>query len=192
MIRAVIFDFYGVLALNGWQAFKTLHFTDRPELWDQVFELGRKVDAGSANYDELVAFTARVTGESEPTVRYQLEHTVADKRLLQFIQTELKPHYKLGVLSNASSNVVGKVLAPEDEALFDAIVLSHHVGLTKPDPKMYKAVVDKLGVGMEEALLVDDQERHANGARVAGMQALVYKDFDEFTKDIRPLLQGAL
>ena len=89
-IKAVIFDLYGVLALNGWQAFKAKHFTDRVEVWDQIFEIGRKVDAGLADYDELIRFTAEEAEESEATVRYQLEHTSANDELLDYIRTDLK------------------------------------------------------------------------------------------------------
>ncbi|MEJ0073284.1 MAG: HAD-IA family hydrolase [Candidatus Saccharibacteria bacterium] len=177
MIKAVIFDLYGVLALNGWQAFKTKHFTDREDVWTEVFKLGRKVDAGQADYTELIRFTAEQTGESEATVRYQLEHTVVNRELLSYIRTELKPRYKLGILSNASTNkVIDELFMPEDEALFDAIVLSHHVGLTKPQAEMYHAIAARLRLRPAECLFVDDQERHAAGAEYAGMRALVYTD----------------
>ncbi len=176
-IRAVIFDLYGVLALNGWQAFKAHHFAEHEDTWTEVFELGRRVDAGQADYAELIQFTAEKTGESEATVRYQLEHTLANDELLSYIEAELKPRYKLGILSNASStNVLDEVLTPEQVALFSSVTLSHHVGLTKPDKDMYQAAADRLGVPVEECLFVDDQERHVAGALAAGMQAVVYTD----------------
>lgn len=188
-VQAIIFDMYGVLAINGWQAFKFKHFADREDVWDKVFQLGRKVDAGIADYAELVRYTAEQTGESEATVRYQLEHTVANEALLEYIGTQLKGHYKLGILSNASSNkVIDEVFTAEQEALFDEIVLSHHVGLTKPDTRMYQAVADRLGVPVEACVFVDDQARHVHGAHDAGMQALVYTDDDALRADLAKIL----
>ncbi len=186
--RAIIFDLYGVLALNGWQAFKAKHFSDKPGTWDEVFELGRQVDAGLAQYAELIRFTAQKTGEFEATVRYQLEHTLPNEQLLEYIGRQLKPRYMLAILSNASSNVVGHILAPAQEDLFEAIVLSHHVGLTKPDIRMYKAAAAKLGVDTSECIFVDDQERHASGAKDAGMQAVVYSTFEQFKAQIEEVL----
>jgi HAD superfamily hydrolase (TIGR01509 family) len=189
VVKAVIFDLYGVLALNGWQAFKAKYFTARPEVWDEIFQLGRKVDAGLADYAELVRFTAEQSGESEATVRYQLEHTLANDELLVYIATELKPHYKLGILSNASSShVLDGVFAKEQRALFDVVTLSRHVGHTKPEAEMYEAAASRLGVEVEECIFVDDQDRHATGAREAGMQAIVYVDFDQFKSDITKVL----
>jgi HAD superfamily hydrolase (TIGR01509 family) len=185
VIKAIIFDLYGVLALNGWQAFKARHLTDKPATWDEVFELGRKVDAGLADYGELIHFTAKKTGESEATVRYQLEHTTVNDELLSYIATDLKPRYKLGILSNASSNIVSELFLPAQEQLFDAIVLSHHVGLTKPDAGMYEAIAEKLYVDTKECIFVDDQERHVIGAKAAGMQALVYEEVEVLRKEIQ-------
>ena len=187
-IRTVIFDLYGVLALNGWQAFKAHHFSGREDVWTEVFELGRKVDAGLADYAELILFTAQKTGESEDTVRYQLEHTVANEELFTYIEHSLKPHYKLGILSNASSSkVLSEVFKPTQVALFDSITLSHHVGLTKPDKAMYEAAAERLVVEVGECLFIDDQERHANGARNAGMKALVYTNFETLKQEISRL-----
>lgn len=185
--KAVIFDLYGVLAINGWQAFKAAHFAEREHIWHQIFHLGRRVDAGLAHFNELVRFTAEQSGETEATVRHQLEHTIANNELLEFIGAELHGHYRLGVLSNASNDaVIERIFTPQQRGLFDAIVLSHHVGLTKPDMRIFAAVAERLGVIPEECLFVDDQERHVNGAREAGMQAVVYTDVAE----LKELLAG--
>ncbi len=187
-IRAVIFDLYGVLALNGWQAFKAKHFTGREDVWTEVFELGRKVDVGTADITELVRFTAKKAGVSEETVRYQLNHSVANEELLDYIAAELKPNYKIGILSNASSTqVLDEVFSPEQAALFNSITLSHHVGLTKPDKRMYEAAAERLGMQIGECVFIDDQDRHAQGARDAGMQALVYSDLPTLKKKLANL-----
>lgn len=188
-IKAVIFDLYGVLALNGWQAFKARHFTDKPEVWDQIFEIGRKVDAGLADYAELIEFTAEQAGESEETVRYQLEHTIANDELLEYIKTDLKRWYSIGILSNAHrAEVVSEIFAPEQEDLFTEIILSHHTGLVKPDVRMFAIIAERLGVLPEECVFVDDQERHVVGARDAGMQALVYSDVSRLKRELGKLL----
>jgi HAD superfamily hydrolase (TIGR01549 family) len=189
MVRAIIFDLYGVLAINGWQAFKATHFADREDVWDQIVQIGRQVDAGLSDYTELVRFTAEVSGESQETVRYQLEHTVANTELLEFIRTELEGRYKLGVLSNASDDsVIGRLFTAVQQDIFDTVTLSHHVGMTKPDVHMYEVVASRLGVEPEDCVFVDDQERHVAGARAAAMQALLYKDLIGFKRDLAVLL----
>lgn len=189
VVRAIVFDLYGVLAINGWQAFKATHFSSREDIWDQVHQLGRRVDSGVSDYEELVQFTADVTGESEATVRYQLEHTVANDELLTFIQTELSGNYKLGILSNTSRpEVIDHIFTPSEQVLFDAITMSRQTGITKPDPRAYALVANELGTPLEYCLLVDDQERHVAGAHKAGMQALLFAGVDALKKDLVTLL----
>ncbi len=189
MVRAIIFDLYGVLAINGWQAFKAAHFEGREEAWQQIYELGRQVDAGLSDYAEFVSAAARATGESVETVRYQLEHTVANAELLAFIQHSLKSRYKLGILSNASNDrVVGRIFTPVQQKFFDTVTMSHHVGMTKPDVYMYRVVADKLSAEVDECVFIDDQERHVAGAREAGMQALLYTNVLELKRELAGLL----
>lgn len=188
-IQAVIFDLYGVLAINGWQAFKAKHFTHRPEVWDQVYELGKRVDAGLADYDDLIRFTAEQSGEAMATVRYQLEHTIANEDLLAYIAGHLKPLYRLGVLTNASNpGAVDTIFSSEQLKLFDTLVFSREVGRVKPDVEIYEIAASRLGVAPEECVFVDDQERHATGARDAGMRAVLYTDFATFPGQLQPLL----
>lgn len=188
MIQAIIFDLYGVLALNGWQAFKVRHFTKQPSKWNELFELGRQVDAGKASYYDLVRFTAIASGESEAAVRHELEHTVANTKLLDYIQAALQPKYKLGILSNAPGNAALDIFIRQQRELFHAVVLSGFEGHTKPDKQMYTAVAAKLNVDLRECLFVDDQIRHCDGARAAGMEAVLFTDVPQLKVELDCLL----
>ncbi len=187
-VRAIIFDLYGVLVLNGWPAFKARHFTEREHLWHELHLLGRKVDAGLADYAEMVRFAAEQTGESEVAVRHELEHSVVDGELLEYIRIKLKPTYKLGILSNAGTNITERLFTAEQAELFDAQVLSHGVGLTKPQPEMYQLIANRLDCDPDECLFVDDHERHVTGAESAGMRTLLYTDFEQFQAALPKLL----
>ena len=159
-------------------------------MWDQVYQLGRQVDSGESDYEDLVQFTADATGVSEKgKVRYQLEHTAANGELLEFIQSKLKGNYTLGILSNTSRpEVIGRIFTPGQQALFDAAVLSDQIGVTKPDRRAYELAANELGVPAEHCLLVDDQVRHIEGAHRAGMQAVLFTDVQTLKKDLVALL----
>lgn len=190
VIRAIIFDLYGVLGLNGWQAFKLQHFAEKPEAWEALRALGQQVDAGEVRDSELVDAIAAETGETPETIRYQFEHTVPNVALLQVIEQELKPHYKIGLLSNASRDVFGEIFNPDEQALFDEAISSYHVGLTKPDPAMFQLMAERLSVKPEECLMVDDQQRHVEAARSVGMRAVQYDTAEQCVADIRKALGG--
>lgn len=187
--RAVIFDLYGVLGLNGWQSFKQAHFGDRPDAWEHLRALGQRVDAGEASEQELVTAVARATGESEATIRYQFEHTVPNEELLAFIRTELKPHYRIGLLSNASRDVLDDIFTPEQRSLFDAAISSFHVGLTKPDPDMFLLMSGELGLPPAQCVFVDDQARHLEAAAQLGFHVVPYESVAQVSQAIREVLE---
>ena len=184
MVRAIIFDLYGVLGLNGWQDFKQLHFHGRWDLWEPLRVLGQKVDAGEASDAEFAAAIAAATGETTATVRYQFEHTQANVELLEFIKNNLSETFKIGLLSNASSDVLPGIFTPEQQGLFDATVMSVFVGLAKPDPTMFTLMCQKLGVDPTECLMVDDQQRHLDIAAAMGMQTVLYGSLEQTKHDV--------
>ena len=154
-----------------------------------MYHLGRQVDAGLSDYGELVQFTAEATGESEATVRYQLEHTVANTELLDFIAADLQGHYKLGILSNTSNVEVFKhIFTPEQFGLFSEILPTRQIGLAKPDARVYQAMADLLGLEPEACLFVDDRDHHVAGAQDAGMHAVMYTNLENLKKDLSVLL----
>lgn len=82
--------------------------------------------------------------------------------------------YLLGLITVCSEDI--EVLWPETEfaGLFDAEIFSSRVGLSKPDPRIYLACCDALGVEPHEAVFVGDGANdELEGARRVGMDAIL-------------------
>ncbi len=188
VVQAIIFDLYGVLGLNGWQAFKARHFARRPDEWEKLRRLGQRADAGHATQDEFVAALVAATGEKLEVVRHQFEHTQPNIPLLEFIAQELKPYYKIGLLSNTSHDVFSSIFTPEQLALFDVTIGSFAVGLTKPDPAMFKLACRELRVRPDECIVVDDKQQHLLAAKTLGMHGVLYESVEQAVCDIRSIL----
>jgi putative hydrolase of the HAD superfamily len=82
-----------------------------------------------------------------------------------------------------------RAMAPIDD-IFEFVVDSAYVGMRKPDPEIYDLTVRRLGVPAQACLFVDDLEANCAAARQAGMQAIVYRDAEQATMDIRAALNG--
>lgn len=188
MIKAIIFDCFGVLAEDGWTPFKRKYIEGKPEVALAVQLLGKEVDSGRRSYGDMIKETAQLLGVSESVVRTAVERQVPNEELFAYIQSELKPKYKIGMLSNASYDVMKLLFTADQAAVFDATVLSYEAGCVKPDEKMYRLIAERLGVEIGECLLVDDQQRHCNGAIDAGMQAVLYENFSQAKRDVEKLL----
>lgn len=178
MINAIVFDCFGVLAEDGWSPFKHQYLGD-PEKALAVAKIGKEVDAGLRAYDDMIRETALIAGVDEAIVRAAVGHKVPNEQLFVFIREQLKPYFKIGLLSNASYNVLKHLFTPEQVALFDATALSYEAGLVKPHTDMFHLIAQRLGEQPESCLLVDDQQRHIDGAHAAGMQAIQYESLSQ-------------
>jgi HAD superfamily hydrolase (TIGR01509 family) len=187
MIRAIIFDCFGVLATDGWLPVRANHFEHDPELNLQAILLNKAVDAGKASYNEFVRQVAEMAGVPEHVAREQIENNIPDEKLFAYIK-ELKRQYSIGLLSNAGDNWLGEIFTPEQVALFDAVALSYETGVIKPDGRAYRIIAERLGYAPQECVFIDDQARYVQGAESAGMCAVLYADADQLRRELPVLL----
>jgi putative hydrolase of the HAD superfamily len=76
--------------------------------------------------------------------------------------------------------------------LFDHEFYSHALGLAKPDPAYFQAIVDKLALPAAELLFIDDHDTNLTGAREAGLQVALFPGSSELTSvaALRAILAG--
>jgi epoxide hydrolase-like predicted phosphatase len=83
-----------------------------------------------------------------------------------------------GVRTGLVSNSWGDALAYDRDgfpALFDAWVISHEVGLRKPDPAIYVLAAERLGLPPGECVLVDDLGGNLKPAAALGMATVRHR-----------------
>ena len=64
---------------------------------------------------------------------------------------------------------------------------SHEVGARKPDLKIYRRVLKKIGLRPEETVFIDDMKKFIAGARRAGMNTIRFKNRKQLIQDLRKL-----
>jgi putative hydrolase of the HAD superfamily len=89
---------------------------------------------------------------------------------------DLRGTYKLGVVSNSLSGLPRDFLEKEGLAgYFRVVVLSRDMGIRKPDPRIFHAAMQRLGVEPAEAAHVGNSlEEDVKGAKGAGMKAVLF------------------
>ncbi len=96
-----------------------------------------------------------------------------DDGLLAFIRN-LRPAIRTGVISNAwlgSHDAIAPWVNPET---FDTAVFSGDEKCRKPEEKIYRIALARLGVAPEEAMFFDDFPENVEAARRIGIQAEVF------------------
>jgi len=189
MIKAVIFDCFGVLTVDSWRAFCDI----LPPSVDiaAIHDLNHAFDAGFITHTEFFEGVEKLAGKRPPDIN-ELNSLVGSKNLalLDYIHS-LRPHYKTAILSNISDDwITRELLTKNEQQLFDAMVFSYEVKLIKPDPRVYELVCDQLEVQPAEAIMVDDVERNVAAARDMGMQGVVYADLRQCRRELDLLLNS--
>lgn len=191
MIKAIIFDCFGVLTTDTWRAF----VDSLPETADilRARELNQQYDAGMLTKEEFLEQVQEATGHKPAQVEEMLDNEVTKNTpLLDYIRELRAKGFVIGLLSNiATPWITDAFLAPDEQELFDEMVFSFQVGITKPDPRIFMLTCERLRVGPHEAVLVDDIERHCTAAKGEGMQAIVYQDLRQLKSELEPILYPA-
>lgn len=187
MIKAVIFDCFGVLTADRWLAFCDRHFSD-PEMLEEARALNIRVDAGLIEYSDFVSSIAKLAVIPVEDAWRELTRQAPNEPLFAYIRDTVKPRYSIGLLSNAAENWLDTLFESWQVALFDEVVLSCDVGATKPEAIMYETIATKLGLAPEECLFIDDQPRFVTGARDVGMKAIGYTDMTSFVSEFEGII----
>lgn len=186
MIKAIIFDCFGVLTADSWHEFR---MSLPSEQHTPASDLNHQYGAGVINKEEFLGSVSELTGQPEDAISKLIDNEQSKNlALLNYIGV-LKRQYKIGLLSNVASNWIrDEFLTAEEQKLFDAFVLSFEEHITKPDPRIYRVAARRLGVLPEECVYIDDIDRYAAAARDEGMSGLVYHNLSELKTELEPLL----
>ncbi|HTX25432.1 MAG TPA: HAD family phosphatase [Streptosporangiaceae bacterium] len=197
-IQAVVFDVGGVLEITP-----DLGVT---EMWESRLGL----PAGELNRLMYDAWRGGTVGAvSEEGVRQavterlgldgrQLAEFMADvwREYLGTANTELieyarrlRTRCRTGILSNSFVGAREREQAAYGfEDLVDEIIYSHECGLRKPDPRIYALACGRLRVEPAQMVFLDNVGPCVEGARQAGIHAVLYRDNAQAIRDIENLL----
>lgn len=184
MIKAVIFDFFGVLCSEEhWQLLKSEVSTP-----GKFGELARSVHLGEMSWQKFVEKVAAETGQTPDKVQELYASEKINLPLASYIE-KLHQRYKTALLSNASGGFLKPLLKRSGLAnLFDEIIISSEVGIIKPDPRIYEYAVERLGVSVSQTVFVDDAPARVEGAAKVGIHTVLYRDFEQMKTDLEKIL----
>ena len=96
---------------------------------------------------------------------------------------------KTCLLSNSWSNTY-----PRDdwEEIFDAVVISGEVGMRKPEERIYRHALGRIGLAGEECVFIDDIEANIVAARALGISGIHHRDADTTITELESVLRLTL
>jgi putative hydrolase of the HAD superfamily len=193
MLEAVIWDFGGVLTTSPFEAFARfeterglpadlIRRTNAANHLENAWAKFERAEIDIDAFDELFAAESRALGAE-----------VRGRDVLPLLAGELRPEMvealkrvgatlKTGcITNNLPANAIGSpggrsFYVTEVMALFDHVIESAKIGLRKPDPKIYRMMVEALGVDPKACVYLDDIGVNLKPARDMGMTTIKVVD----------------
>ena len=196
-IKAVIWDIGGVIMRTEDQAPRAelaaqLGVT-REFLNELVFggEQGTRAQIGEINQQEIwdyVRSELKLAPGEYPDLRERFfGGDVLDTQLVDFIRS-LKPRFKIGIISNAWSQIADSLVEWGIDDAFEMVVGSGDVGIMKPDPRIFQIALEQLSVEPAQAVFVDDFIQNIHGAQALGISAIHFRSREQAIQELERLL----
>ncbi len=189
MIRVLWFDCFGVLARKGtWEDFKSSLPADID--YEVIQQLHDQLDSGTLSQEDFLRRMHDLTGHEPELVEEVLQpNSLKNYGLLHYIAQLRQRNYQIGVISNIATDWVRQeFLTQEEQALFDAMVFSYEIGVTKPHSEIFQAACNQLNVQPDECILIDDSAFNVAGARDFGMQAIEYQSLERLKEQLASII----
>lgn len=191
MIKAIIFDCFGVLYLDPSIGFYQREITNFDQLRTSILDIDKQYDYGFIDETEHARLIADISGLDYDFVRHNVRGEHARNQELIDDSQNLRRTYKLGMLSNIGKGGIEPFFsASQRTELFDAVVLSSDVGVIKPSREIFLIMAEKLGVEPYECIMIDDRKDNVEGARAADMQGILYQTNQQCMRDVARLLEA--
>ena len=72
-------------------------------------------------------------------------------------------------------------------AVFDVLVFSCVEAVAKPDRRIYQITLEKLGSEPQQSVFIDDRPDYVQGAKDAGLNAIIFEDFEQVKGELARL-----
>ena len=188
-VKAVIFDCFGVLYPQAAGSYFDSHkklFASRP---DVLAKLDLQIDLGRITRTEFFDALGAVANMAGKDIQNEIDAAlIVDPDLVEFVE-RLKKHYRIGLLSNAGKEEIEIIFRDNIDNLFDAIAVSYEVGSVKPEPAIYLACAQRLGVEPVNCMYIDDSMANVSAAKKLGMTAVYYPEFGTIPRQLLELLE---
>jgi putative hydrolase of the HAD superfamily len=189
MVEAVIWDFGGVLTTSPFEAFARfererglpadiIRRTNAANHLENAWARFERAEVDIEAFDRLFADESLALGAE-----------VRGKDMLPLLQGDLRPemvealkrvgaNFKTGcITNNLPANAIGSrsgrmLYVTEVMTLFNHVIESAKIGLRKPDPRIYRMMVEALRVDPNNCIYLDDLGVNLKPAREMGMTTI--------------------
>jgi putative hydrolase of the HAD superfamily len=196
-IRAVLFDFGGVLVEEGFR--EGLYGLARQQglnpqvvhraAYDAIYESGYVLGQGTEDeFWRILRQKTGLSGEIEPLRQAIATQFALRPRMFAVVRALRRQGYITAILSDQTDWLDRMDAELHFFQYFDTVYNSYHLGKGKRDLSIFDDVLSDLGITPEQALFVDDDPSNVERARSRGLKALLFLNEDQCINDLEAVV----
>jgi HAD superfamily hydrolase (TIGR01509 family) len=200
-VRNVVFDAGGVLL--EWNPPRVIaQLYPDPQVQAQIREFifehpdWHEFDRGTLTAETAATHFSKLSGRGEDEVRELLRATAESLRpidaTIELLEDLALAHVNLYLLSNMPLSTF-EILSKRHAFFshFKHLVISGAILLLKPEPAIYKHLVEVTGIVPAESVFIDDLQRNVIAARECGLHAIQFTSPETCRAELRAYLPHA-
>jgi HAD superfamily hydrolase (TIGR01509 family) len=182
--KAIIFDFFGVICSEIapiWTR-RRLPQCDVHDIHERYIRAG---DEGTRSEEAVFKDLATVARIQPADIAREWQDLIQiDEAVIDIIR-EVKKSHKTALCSNAWSSFIRPILSAHNlEELFDTIVISSEVGITKPDERIFRLVATQVDAEPTQCIFIDDGPRNISAAQAMGMTSILFSSAEDLRTEL--------
>jgi len=201
IIRAVLFDFGGVIAEEGFYN-GLIHLAEKQALdvrtmpdegMNAVYDSGFVLGHGSAaDFWALLRKHTGLEGDDDFLTNLIIDGFKIRSWMIELIRNLRGKGYVTGILSDQTHWL--NELDERDHFYheFDHIYNSYNLGKGKRDPSLFTDVVNNLNLQPAEVLFIDDNKKNVQTAKEMGLSIIHYVTYERLVSELENLLDEKL
>jgi epoxide hydrolase-like predicted phosphatase len=193
MIKLIIFDIGDVLInFNDAQYIRYVtrkHHIDSEEFKRSLNPLVKKMEYGASTLQETEKTLAKKFKISKMSLEWNTSYRKIarlNKPVFELVN-RLSKRYAIALLSNVGQDryIEGRGLLDGIHA--DKVFASCYIKMRKPEARIYRYALKKMGVKPSEAVFIDNMEENVVGARKVGIKSIRFTNYRALVKDLKRL-----
>lgn len=196
-MKNIVFDLGGVVFARDpkkcsdefKEFFSFVRFPQMPAFWEEY-------DRGTLTLDEVAEILCREKGVTREVCDSYLREAIGRQEAIvpteRLVGDLKRAGYRLYVLSNMSREFIEFLRRIPVYRNFDGEVISCEEHTVKPEPEIYRILLERYGLNGAETLFIDDREANVEAARRCGLGGFLFNHRDPAAscRELRRLLLG--
>ncbi len=200
-IRAVGFDYGGVIGGNGergidfskkvsallgisFEEYKQHYFSlnhlinlGEVETWRDFWGIFLQNCGKPEKLDELMVLSDEASRQLE----------LVDERIIELVDKLRASGYKVGLLSNNTTENGQKLRAKGLHEHFDVFHISAETKLMKPNPTAFERFAQELAIKPRELAFIDDSEKSLSTAQECGFTPILFRSREQLVEELQTI-----